>query len=657
MVYKMSYAWRRIECQRCHEIRIVGVVCPTCGLIPDVREVDPERQRRQRLARAALSVLLQTSEAVPDDMAEWAASETFPPPLLVRLGEWPGLFFEAVGSDPRQATTEHRIVEALKCLLQYRTLVTTGTWLRPWLPLWRTAAKVVDTLAIMARHFLDASAAETPLIAQAAARAGQAAIDEVADLVGQLSDQLGRWERVSEAEHVQDVLPALAVEAYRLTGAEDLLSLEAMGAVVFQELTGNPECPPGLGFALQVFNIQAETVLDQQRFITVTRQLYNELTRDEARLERLVRNPNLAKDVQDGYERAYDAAVAAQAIFTVERPARQEVRAMLGLAHDLLEGPGKRYIAALLAVARDEDYSRLRRQDAGALLDQATQRGLGGLLKGLDKALRNARSHEDFLYQDGMVILTERGEIRPDSERLSVSSLVNRILAAYESLLALTIAVSAVAASKDVEIVGADFFERLGLSQQEVIQMALRMLNWSDAVIELNPDVIRIEGTVELARQPLSAVATMLPFLPTAGYLTILAHTSRGPRRLAGQLEPWRRWRASQNLGKELAFVEAMRTWTIDDKPAWSAEQVRKYVSIRGMQEFGAGYPSCVNPLRELRRTALRLGENDLAIVLKELISLAREAELGTVDEKVRSRIVDALSAWALQDVPDPMDS
>jgi hypothetical protein len=654
-VYRMTYGWKRIECHRCHDIRIAGVVCPTCGLIPDAREVDPERQRRQRLARTALSAL-RSPETMPDDMADWAGSETFPDQLMGGLGEWLGLFFDALGSDPREPTTEQRIVEAIRKLLQYRTVVSGGTQLRPWLPLWRTAEKIVDALAMTARHFLEASSAETPLIAQVAARAGQQAMDEAAELAGHLADQLDRWERVSEAERMQDILPALAVEAYRLAGVEDLLALEAAGAAIFQELTGSPECPPGVGFTLQVFKIQAETVLDQERFMAVTRQLYSELTRDSGRLERLLRDPNVAKDLQDGHERAYDAAVAAQAVLAVERPARQEVRAMLGLALNALEGPGKRYVAALLAIVRNDDYSRLRRQDARALLDQAKQRGLGRFLEGLDEALRKARAYEDFLYEQGIVILTDHGEIRADSERLSVPRLVDRILASQETLLALATAFSAVAASHDIELVGADFFERLGLSQSEIVEMMLRVLNWSDVVIELDSEAVRVEGTVQSPRHPLYAVATMLSFLPLAGRMEIVAHTSNGSRRLTGPLEPWRRWQASQGLEKELAFVEAMRNWTIDDQAVWSAEQLRKYVAIRALQEFGAGYPACVRPLRELRRTALNLGETDLATALGSLVSLAREAELGPVDEKLRSRVVDALSAWALQDLPDPFE-
>jgi hypothetical protein len=55
--YEGWLSFRRIICMRCGDVRIVGIPCPTCGLVPDEREVDPNRQRRQRLASRALETL------------------------------------------------------------------------------------------------------------------------------------------------------------------------------------------------------------------------------------------------------------------------------------------------------------------------------------------------------------------------------------------------------------------------------------------------------------------------------------------------------------------------------------------------------------------------------------------------------------------------
>jgi hypothetical protein len=654
MGYRMKYGWRQTECRRCHAVRIAGVVCPTCGLVPDAHEVDPERQRRQRIAQAALQTLGQ-SEPMPDEMADWTTDEAFPEGFIGRLGEWLGTFFQALGSDPRDPATVERLRESLRRLLQYRAVVTTATKLRPWLPLWRTTEYVIDSLMRTARHYLEASGAETPLVAQRAAQAGQQAIDDVAEVVNHLGEQISRWERVSEANQVQDILPALAAEAYQLAGVEDVISLEEAGAGTYQALTGDPSCPTGIGFLLQLFRIQAETILDQDRFMELTRSVYQELTRRAPRLDRLLQESALARDIQDGHERGYAAALAAQAVFTQARQTRQEVRAMLGLAQDLLEGPGKRYIAALLAVIRNDDYDRLRRQDAGDLIHQARQRGLGSVFEGFDAALRNARSHEDFLYEEGMVILTNHGEILPSSERLSVPRLVDRMLAGQETLLALIAAFTAAASHLEVEIIGADFFERLGLSGEEVAEMMLRLLNWTDVLVQIDGEVVRVEGTAELPELPLTAVAMMLSFLPaTASYLDISVRGTQGFRSLVGPLEPWRRWQTSENLDKELAYVEAMKAWTIDDRPIWTVEQLRKYLAIRAIQKFNAGYPACVEPLREIRSCASRLGDADVTAALGRLLALARDIELGQVDEKARSIIVNTFSEWATQDVPDP---
>jgi nucleoside-diphosphate-sugar epimerase len=89
----------------------------------------------------------------------------------------------------------------------------------------------------------------TPLQAQAAAEAGQQALDAGADDSSDPAERLHRWERITGSDRVGDVIAALAVEACRLAETSDLLVLEEDGAQDFEQLLGSA-CPGGIACEL-----------------------------------------------------------------------------------------------------------------------------------------------------------------------------------------------------------------------------------------------------------------------------------------------------------------------------------------------------------------------------------------------------------------------
>jgi hypothetical protein len=321
---RIKLSWKQIECRRCHEARVVGIPCPTCDARPDPREVDPNLQRRQRLAHDALTILDRppgTHTRSRPVLDQWSPDQGFGP-----LADWLEQFLPALNAAIHDTSAAPPLFELVATLVDLRDEVRASQWLRPHLPLWRTADTLIGRLTDVARHYLLACAAPTPLQAQTAAEAGQQALDAAADDSGDLAERIDRWERITASEHVGDIIAALAVETYRLAGTSDLLVLEEAGAQDFEQLLGSA-CPRGMGFLLLFMSLQAEVTLDQERFRRIARDAHALLTQRPGRLQQLVQDDVLVADMQDAARRGYDAAITAQAVLASASNDRQAIRA------------------------------------------------------------------------------------------------------------------------------------------------------------------------------------------------------------------------------------------------------------------------------------------------------------------------------------------
>jgi hypothetical protein len=652
-VNRIKLSWKQIECRRCHEARVVGMPCPTCDARPDPHEADPNLQRRQRLARDALATLDRQPASQPGSRPstdQWSPEEGFAP-----LVEWLEQFLPTLNAAIQDPSAAPRLLELVTDLVDFRDQLHASRWLRPQLPLWRTAAALIEHLTQVARCHLTACAAPTPLQAQAAAEAGQQALDAAADEGRRVAERLERWQRISASDQVGDIVAALAVEAYRLAGTADLLVLEQDGARDFEEFLG-AACPSGMGLLLRMMSLQAEVVLDEQRFRQIAHDAYAVLTRQPDQLRRLVQDQTLVDDIHDAVRRGYDAAVTVQAVLAAASDDRRAIRAVLALAHELLEGPGKRYVAALLAVASRRSYQDLRRRDAGALLQQASQQpSLVPLLDGLDIALRDAKAHEDYLIEGDELILTDHGVRRPNTQPIPGLVLLDQVLTALETLQALFFALAAAAAGISVTLVDALDWGHFDMADEDVVAMLLGLQSWTDVTVELHGDTLRAAATGQLGTQPLRPVAVLVPHLP--GHITQLeltVHTSTGQRLLAGPTAPWRRYSTSADWDKQLHFVECCRRWHLDEKPTFDQDQIRLWAARQALEQAAAGYPACVRRLRQLRDLAQRLQDEELANDLRELIAYARDGSMGLADQATGSGIVSRLTRWARADVPVP---
>ncbi len=605
----------RIVCQRCHAQRIRGVACPDCQETPQPWEVDPNRTRRRQVAERVRAIIQDPTLLTH---LEHEPVLTEPPDLLELLPDWLAHFLEALAGDFSDPGTELRLTELAEILRKLRGATVSATRLRPWIAVWRATDVMLGHINDAVDSYLTTLGAETPLAAQIASRQAQKAIDSAAAERNSLFEKLQRTRRIFDIERVEDVLPTVAAEAYGALEHTGLLSLEEAGADDYQRLVGE-HCPRGVGVAVRLLSVLAETALDEPRFWETVRASYHRLTSNPDRLAALAQDAIFVADFREARTKTYDSAVVAHAVLAQTRPSRQVIRALLTQASDFLEGPGKRHIALQLAM-EGKDYSRVRRKDAGEILRQARDRGLAPLLGGLDETLRHARAHEDFRVEGDLLVVLDRGLPHCAVEPISIPVLADRVLEATETVLALDLALTAATEAAGFSLIDAAHFQRIGLSDADIVAFMLELAGWTGSTSQLEGQWLKVHCAHRPPIDPLQAFVALMPYIPSH----IQRFELTGPLRLTGPVAPWRCWATLTGLSKEIAFLEAGQQWTIDEHPYFTPELTVQWLVKSALEAKQLGYPAAVRPLRQLRDMARRVDQTDVASAIEQLITSAR---------------------------------
>ena len=150
--FRLSF--RQIKC-RCGADRVTGQPCPDCGARPAATEVDPERQRRQRIVRFARAELDANAIPFPTDLDET-------PELMKRVLE---RLLVAAGRAASPGALGDDLAEHLGDIARLRATVKQFR-LRPEKGIATRFLVGVDEIEKAANAVLDALAAETPILAQ-----------------------------------------------------------------------------------------------------------------------------------------------------------------------------------------------------------------------------------------------------------------------------------------------------------------------------------------------------------------------------------------------------------------------------------------------------------------------------------------------------------
>lgn len=202
--HRFTLTFNLVTCQRCGVERIRGVQCPDCDRRPEPWEIDQVRNRRHALVTSLVHVL---TGPVGGDSSESVPHGPLDQPQ--RVATWLERFWEglhvATDSEFRDVTA---LTDAIEELVSLRFSLHAAEPTRPFGRAVRLAQSMADSAVAMVQRYMGALMAATPLGAQASAEEAQRALDELAQLAGELAGWLERQAKVSEAATVQESLGA-----------------------------------------------------------------------------------------------------------------------------------------------------------------------------------------------------------------------------------------------------------------------------------------------------------------------------------------------------------------------------------------------------------------------------------------------------------------
>jgi hypothetical protein len=578
----------------------------------------------------------------------------FPTDVWGELSKWPDAFFEAI-SDLTEGKADVGLESAMKRLAQIKASSATARRLRPWLQLWRTHDALVVELESAARSYLKAFAAETPLAAQKAAQQAQGAFDRAAGRLATFSDLRERQQSVEAAETAEEAAAILVGQTFLSTGANNVLEFDAVGKALYRRITGSDDVPSGMGVTIQISVAQVLPLIDEDNFWKVVSDTWTFLDKHRAKFADALKSPNWLEDFRVATLRTHDvASVYGSALSSAER-GRHAARAMLDFIHALVEGSAKRHLATLLAcVLRKRTYESLRNEDAGGMLNSASQQSLTHLLGGIDRTIRIAKAHEDWdVSGDSVTLRTRDSTLTMDLEELA-----DRMLTALESVVAIQLAITIAAGQEGVGLEQLHPLDDLDVEWEAAVALALAFAGWINVEARQEGDAAEVRATVpraELDKEPLQVVTMAVPHIPDELIHArfVLDVGSGQSRVIEGPLMPIRGWAAEQEgLQKNVLFWEAARRWTIDRVARLSRDQVRKCVANAASQSLGGSLGETMARLRILRDMATRVGDQKLAEVVKSLMGSVRNRELDLPQAPDAQANLQLLMEWQAMPVP-----
>lgn len=492
-----------------------------------------------------------------------------------RLGDWYPAFLRGC-QEVARGEGSAALTAALVELLTLQADAAATRRLRPSIAVWRSVDAALRSFVDAAHDFLLALTVADRDSAEAAGERGQGAIDRFSADLQELRRKRIRWEQLEEkvvgASGPFD--PAiLSVESARSDdGLVTITDLDTEGQRFVERVTGGSRLP-GLGAGLAILDAHAEAFMDPDRVWRIARRTFSRLTAaGSGGLPVVAASASWRSDMNALNQELLDLDAEMQrALFDVpRRAARSFVRA----GHLLTERIGK-YLLATLLSSHGRDYEQLRDSDVGALLGEVAQIGLDDISLGWDKALRHGDAHGAFQGDDtGVRFAADKREY----DFLTWDELGDRVLAAYESVLAVNVGLACA-----LESLGLDLpdISALDVSTEDKVRFVLAMHGWSDTKVDLTGDRVRASGFVaELPAQMgfAASVSTQLPRDVVAATFEVtdgaVSQVWEGP------LSCLRAFSAeSSDLGKQLRLVELSRHWTLDGVPLQSPTWVRGTVA------------------------------------------------------------------------------
>jgi hypothetical protein len=583
-----------------------------------VTEVDPEKQRRQRVVRKVRPEL--RSGAAP-----FAAGLDEIPALMKRSLE---KFLVAAGeaAAPRSEGTDLAI--ALRDLACLRSTVESFR-LRPEKSVAARFLLGVEEIENAVTAVLDALSADTPIAAQRLERSMQTAIDAASRATTTARDLLRIWRELSKSDTslISWIASAVDILAPGQVLRHGYLDFEEVGAALLTERL-HESCPRGFGISVALLDFMSRLGFDEEGFWGIVREQLELLRANRPALEALASDRYWEADWQRQGAALWEIGERSRVLFMLARTDDQYVWTGLAVAHDIEEGPAKRLLTTLQMVAGvPGTYDEILAKGVGNLAEWAQSKGFRAAAN-FQSALRNAHAHRDYRIDAGNVILTALRPPPGGPPSYTAPEFGDALLSVLEATMAMwlgtLLATSEIGmtpdASTTTEIVPAE----------AAVGALLSAGGWRDVKVETRGDVVRVRASA--TRDPnMSEFAGLLPALSTAT-MTVVTRLDCpcGVVRLEIPLETLRRFRDAPDDWKQIAAVTLYRGIFVNGEPLIPIDYFRKIVALEALRSGSLpSLPAAMRRLREMRRVCTELGDLELDAGIARLQSIRRTGALG----------------------------
>ena len=640
-------SFRTTLCQ-CGVSRETGTQCAECGRLPDQREVDPTRQRRQGAARAARARLASSAEATP-----YKGSIDLLREVTEALSTWVTTTWRVLDS---AAANPSGLEAHAKALAHMKATLASHDRRRPWLALVAAIGDMVILAEGMFVEYLKAISANTRREAQKASEVGQRLLDQLAEEAARLSELVGNAGQIERASDVNDAVLALARIAVANSPTGGILDAERRGAEIYAEITDRaaPDCPSGVGLWLLLLRSSIQTTGDWQRFVRLARRVARAVTRKQAIALDLVGDPSWCSDIRHATESAYDAAVVATAVLATARGDRLVVDALMEMAHALVESVSRPQVATLNAIETGVSYSTSRARDAGTVLRALTDKGFGDMLTGLSAELRTKKAHREYRASAlGVTLLDRSGG---SAREMSADDLIDSVLAGHETVAALTagLVCGISALGLDVSSLFADPEE---MPWQTSVQATLELHGWTGVSVAVDNITVVVTGAPSLDAKTAGSAFIAAGFIPIS--IERLRVESRDEALLSAivPLGPVRSYiNETDQYSKQVRFVSAMRSLQIGGLPAISDDQFRLWASRMALFTLAEDVPARLRRLKLLYDAARIDADEDLTAGIRGLMSAVRAEMVGTRRTSEADAMVNRLVEYSTLSVDSPFE-
>ena len=627
-IARISLSFMQVRCDRCGGTRNVGQPCPECEKRPSTAEVDPEVQRRQRVASACLSALSTDAEPLPDVDARSLIS------VADFLIDWEGRFLPlvvAVSNSDRASSDD--LVGSIVELRSLRAAVE-GLRQRPWMEISRACIRSVDQLEEVVRQLLGVLAATSMLEAQKRGEAAQRALEAAAAPLAELATRQSHLDLVAGA-HAESLLPTLISASCgdslgQAQGLEALQRLDSAAATIFQQVTGHSQVPTGLGPVVLAIALPASVVLDPAKHVQKARETYQALSGRPDDLVPLIRTQAWQDAEKMTAIALYDNAVNTVSLAAAALNDRLAVDLVLQSAHRLAEGPFHHLVGTVLALHGGRSYERLYRSDFGALVDRVSASRFSALADGFTlKALRHAAGHRDFRVEDGSVVLSVR---RPPEVTISFETLLDTVLAASESVsgmqLGMLCALAEAGLLGEEAIAAAQAAFPLGTLPTVILTAA----GWQSVDYSRESDEeVLLSGTGSLTNREegVTLAGVLVASLePGVRVLTLRAFVNGEASDFRAQLGPFRRFLEPSTqqdpFDRDATFMDCLRQATFVGQAAVSDAELDTWFTLKAAEAYELDVPVALRTLRRLLDLARAWGLDETVTTLRSAMKASR---------------------------------